>query len=286
MKVTEIAQSDAAYPELLRHIHEPPAKLYVRGMLPAENAPCIAIVGSRKCTPYGKQAAYDLAYALAKAGVTVVSGMALGIDGEAHLGALDAGGRTIAVLGTGVNDASLYPHSHIELARRIMEQGAVISEYEPGTPAYPNQFPERNRIVSGLSRGVIIVEADLRSGSLITARLALEQGRDVFAVPGPIYSRTSQGTHALIQEGAKLVAKAEDILQDWGLSGAASAAEDATLSDEERAVLAAVSAGPAHTDALIAQLDLPSHAVLSLLSILELKRKVQHIGNNTYVVKD
>lgn len=286
MKVTEIAQNDAAYPELLRHIHEPPQKLYVRGTLPADDAPCVAIVGSRKCTAYGKQVAYDLSFALAKAGITVVSGMALGIDGEAHQGALDAGGRTIAVLGTYIDDASISPRSHRELSERIMHQGALITEHGPGNSVQRYHFLNRNRIVSGLCRGVVIAEADERSGSLATARFALEQNRDVFAVPGPIYSRTSRGTHTLIQQGAKLVTKADDILQEYEFEQGILPLRIEALSDEEQAVLAAVSDGPAHTATLIAKLDLPSHAVLSLLSILELKQKVQHIGDNTYVVKD
>ncbi len=284
--VKEISIKSKEYPKSLRHIVEPPDILFVRGELLPEDTIAVAIVGSRKCTSYGKQVAYDLAFALAQAGVTVVSGMALGIDGEAHKGALDAGGRTIAVLGTGVDDASLYPRTHAALALRIIKQGAIVSEFATGTPALPRHFPQRNRIIAGLSLGTVVAEADMRSGSLITAGFALEQGKEVFAVPGPLYSRASSGAHALIQQGAKLITCAEDILSELNIKPKTAQSQNgAQLTKEERMICAAIEKGPAETDALIAGLDLPSHAVLSLLAMLELKQKIAHIGNNTYVIK-
>lgn len=287
MDIKEIAIASAEYPEGLRHIAVPPQKLYIRGELLASDANAVAIVGSRKCTHYGKQVAYDLANALARRGVTVVSGMALGIDAEAHKGALDAGGRTIAVLGTGVDDASIYPHTHTPLAERIAEAGAVLSEFEPSTPAYPGNFPQRNRIISGLSYGTVVVEADARSGSLITARFALDQGKEVFAVPGQIYSRTTRGVHRLIQEGAKLITSVEDIFEELPqLTVTSAAQQDTTLTEDETRIIELIAREPSHVDHLIEQLALPSHATLGLLAMLELKDKIQHIGNNTYAIKE
>ena len=287
MDIKEIAITSAEYPEGLRHIAVPPQKLYIRGELLASDANAVAIVGSRKCTHYGKQVAYDLANALARRGITIVSGMALGIDAEAHKGALDAGGRTIAVLGTGVDDASLYPHTHKPLAERIAEAGAVLSEFEPGTPAYPGNFPQRNRIIAGLAYGTVIVEADERSGSLITARFALDQGKEVFAVPGQIYSRTTRGVHRLIQEGAKLITSVEDILEELPqLAATAVVPQDVTLTEDEARIVELIAREPAQVDYLIEQLALPSHATIGLLAMLELKDKIQHIGNNTYAIKE
>ncbi len=286
MEIAEIGIADKKYPKSVRHIVEPPAVLFVRGELLPGDETAVAIVGSRKCTAYGKQVAYDLAFACAKAGVTVVSGMALGIDGEAHKGALDGGGRTIAVLGTGVDDASLYPRAHTALAQRIMKQGAILSEFSPGTPALPHHFPQRNRIISGLALGTIVVEADMRSGSLITAGFALDQGKEVFAVPGPIYAQSSAGAHALIQQGAKLVTCVEDVLHELNIAPVtAPIAADEHATKEEKLILGVIEKGAAETNAIIAELDLPSHAVLSLLAMLELKQKISHIGNNTYVIK-
>ncbi len=287
MDIKEVSIKDENYPEGLRHIAVPPEMLYIRGELLASDANAVAIVGSRKCTHYGKQVAYDLANALARRGVIVVSGMALGIDAEAHKGALDAGGRTIAVLGTGVDDASIYPHTHKPLAERIVRAGAVLSEFEPGTPAYPGNFPQRNRIIAGLAYGTVIVEADERSGSLITARFALDQGKEVFAVPGQIYSRTTRGVHRLIQEGAKLITSVEDILEELPqLVTTTVAQQDTTLTEDEARIIELIAREPAQVDHLIEQLALPSHATLGLLAMLELKDKIQHIGNNTYAIKE
>ncbi len=284
MEITEIAITDKNYPERVRRIYEPPKKLFVRGELLPEDEIGIAIVGARKCTQYGKQVAYDLAFALAQYGVTIVSGMALGIDGEAHRGALDAGGRTIAVLGTGVDENSIYPHTHKSLAEKIIAQGAVLSEFEPGTPALPHHFPQRNRIISALSLGVVVIEANEKSGSLITARFALEQGKDVFAVPGPIYAQTSIGTNKLIQQGAKLVITAQDILDELGIEQIKKAAtrDDEEIPAEHRLILTLIAEETISTDELIAKTQLPSSIVLSTITMLELQNKIQRVGANTY----
>ncbi len=213
--VTLITWQDDSYPPALRTIPDPPLVLYVRGAL-APDEVAVAIVGSRQASPYGQQAAQQLSYDLALRGITVISGLARGIDACAHRGALKASGRTVAVLGSGLNH--IYPPEHEALAHQITEQGALISEYPMDSSPIPHHFPRRNRIISGLALGVVVVEARSRSGALITADCALEQGREVFAVPGPITAITSQGTHALLKQGARLVSSIEDILEELRLT--------------------------------------------------------------------
>ncbi len=286
MDIQEVPITSTHYPERLRQIHEPPAMLYMRGdMLPQDDI-AIAIVGSRKCTQYGKQVSYDLAFSLAKAGVTIVSGMALGIDGEAHRGALDAGGRTIAVLGTGIDEKSIYPHTHLSLAQRILKNGVVMSEFEPGTPGLPHHFPQRNRIISGLSLGVVVVEGSEKSGSLITANFALEQGKDVFAVPGPIFAQTSIGTNKLIQQGAKLILNAQDVLDELGLEQQPIQLKvDEQLSKEYMLILSAITQEAISANDLIVKTQLPSSFVLEALTMLELQNKIQRLDAHTYGIK-
>ena len=204
--------SGAGYPRWLREIHDPPEILHVRGTLLEVDAAAVAIVGTRAATPYGLGVAGRLAEELAGCGITVVSGLAEGIDAAAHEGALKAGGRTIAVVGHGL--ARIYPPQHQKLADRIAESGCVLSEFPMEEKPNPWNFPKRNRIISGLSLGVVVVEAPFKSGALITARFAMEQGREVFAVPGPVYSRQSEGALALIKDGARLVCGVEDILEE------------------------------------------------------------------------
>jgi len=273
---------DADYPEALKTIYDPPLALYVRGKLRPADRQAVALVGSRRCTFYGRSVADRLAGQLARAGLTVVSGLARGIDMAAHEGALKAGGRTLAVLGSALD--RLYPPEGAELAERIAAQGAVISEYTLGREADRTTFPYRNRIVSGLAKGVLVVEADTKSGAMITARVAAEQGRNVYAVPGRIDSPASRGCHKLIQEGAKLAADARDVLEDFellpGWDAAAGAAEPGPLSRfqfsaEEQAVVGALVGGPMDADTLARQSGVGVAALNGLLLNLELKHVVK-----------
>ncbi|HDY73459.1 MAG TPA: DNA-protecting protein DprA [Candidatus Jorgensenbacteria bacterium] len=211
--IYSVTHKETLYPYLLREITSPPSPLYYRGRLPERSEPLIAIVGTRKATARGKLFAKRLAQELAERRITVVSGLALGIDGAAHEGALLGGGKTIAVLANGLD--SIYPREHRELAVRLLEQqGCIVSDYVLGTPPLPNQFLERNRIISGLCVAVVVVEAPARSGALSTARHAADQGRDVFVVPGPAESEYYRGSHALIRDGARLITTASDIFDD------------------------------------------------------------------------
>ncbi len=271
--------SDPDYPGLLRHIPDPPPWLYVSGNL-ADSSPAIAMVGSRSASRYGLDAARRLAAHLALRGVTVVSGMALGIDTAAHQGVLEAGGRTVAVLGSGLG--RIYPPENRSLARRIASAGAVVSEWAMDSGPDAHHFPRRNRIISGMCLGTVVVEASRRSGALITARLALEQNREVFAVPGSIGSLKSAGSHHLIRQGAKLVERVEDILEEfpgYTKSMTAPAAGDVpagqkdvptTLSNEALRVLAALEAYPVHIDVLARTVALPPGTLAGLLLELEL----------------
>jgi DNA processing protein len=274
------------YPALLRDIAQPPPLLYVRGNLIPDDDWAVAVVGTRDASPYGRQVAQRLASALANNHVTVVSGLALGIDGIAHRAALDAGGRTLAIMGCGLD--TLYPPSHRDLAERIVQSGALISDYPLGTRPEPNNFPPRNRIISGLSLGTLVVEAGLGSGALITVRFALEQGRETFAVPGNIYNRASMGTNASIQRGeAKLVTRVEDILEELNLTMVAQQSEvretlPATL--DERLLLGLVSAEPVHLDELVRTSGLPTATVSSTLVMMELKGLVRRVDNTSYIL--
>src|SRR5947208_8547963 len=209
--MSTVALGDAAYPALLREIHDPPGRLYIEGRLPI--APTIAIVGSRRATPYGCRAAHRLARELSSAGVVVVSGLARGIDAAAHRGALEASTPTVAVMATGVH--RIYPPEHAELARAIARTGALVTAAEDGTLPLPGRFPVRKLIISVIILGVVVVEADERSGALITARMAAEQGREVFCVPGSIENPLAIGGHQLIKDGAKLVQTVEDVLDEF-----------------------------------------------------------------------
>ncbi len=299
-----LALDDGAYPSLLREIPDPPVTLYVRGAWRAcLEAPCVGVVGSRRCSTYGQNVALSLARDLASRGLTVVSGLARGIDAAAHRGALEAGGRTAAVLGTGLDE--VYPRDHRRLADEILERGgALVTQFPLGTPPVAENFPYRNRIISGLSLGVVVVEASELSGSLITARLALEQGREVFAVPGNITSRNSFGTNFLIKgAGAKLVQQWQDVVAELPAElaaallppepkgeskarGASMAPLPADLSDEERAVLKLLSADePAHIDALAGRSGLPVQELSALLLGLEMRDLVRQLPGTCFVRK-
>ncbi len=255
------------YPALLAAIYDPPRRLYLRGArfgLLAQ--PCIAVVGARACSAYGAQVARWLGRELAAAGAVVVSGLARGVDAEAHRGALDAGGRTIAVLGCGIDRD--YPSAHAELARQIAELGLVVSEYPPGVEPAPWRFPARNRIVAGLSLATVVVEARERSGALITAEFALEEGREVFAVPGEITAALSAGTNALLRSGATPLLEADDVISAVGLEAPAPVRREPD--GAAGLVLSALADGPAGADELSRRTGLPADEVAAALAQLEL----------------
>lgn len=277
-----ITLSDPDYPALLGEIIDPPLALHVRGDRTLPASPCVAIVGSRRASPYGINAARHLARQLAQAGLTIVSGLALGVDAAAHEAALDCGGRTIAVLGTGVD--LTYPRSNAKLFRRIEAEGLILSEFGPGTPPLPENFPVRNRVISGLSLGTVIVEATGRSGSLITARMAAEQGREVFAVPGSIFSAGTEGTHRLIQYGAKLVHDAGDVFDELPGEFRRKEAVLEKPPAELQEVLAVLSREEAsHIDSIAARLSCAPGAVAESLLQLELGGWVRALPGGKYV---
>ncbi|MBI4054207.1 MAG: DNA-protecting protein DprA [Candidatus Doudnabacteria bacterium] len=281
---------DNNYPRLLQEITDPPAVLYVKGNLnQALGRPAVAVVGTRKISSYGKMAAENLAAALAHAGVCLISGLALGVDGLVHRTALANSGATVAVLGSGLNQASIYPGAHRGLSQTIVESGgAVISEFPIGSLPLKQNFPRRNRIISGLALGVLVIEADLASGSLITARHALEQNRQVFAVPGPIFNATSAGTNNLLKLGAKPVTSVEDILSELNLEVTPSVAEKSAPltadSKDEEILLKLLNFEPVHVNTLIKASNLPASVVSSTLLMMELKGKVRNLGALQYVL--
>lgn len=276
---------DPRYPETLRHVDDAPPLLYVRGTLEEADARALAVVGTRKATKHGRDVTYELCRRLAENGLTIVSGLAHGIDTAAHNGALDGGGRTIAVLGNGVDKA--YPQENRDLARRIVSSGAVISEFPIGTPPHGKNFPRRNRIISGLSLGVLVAEAPIASGAIITAELALEQGREVFALPGSITNKMAAGTNRLIQDGAKLVMDERDILDELNIrhekrQTRAHTEQVAPANDKESAVLALLGAEPIHIDEIIRMSGLSVAEVTSTLTVLELKGLAEMTGHMQY----
>ncbi len=267
------------WPGLLEECPDPPYLLYVRGDTALLGHPQIAVVGSRKASRQGIENAGRFARDLAVAGMAVTSGLALGIDAAAHTGALDAPGRTLAVIGTGIDIQ--YPRRNAALTGRIVEAGAVVTELPPGTPPTPDQFPQRNRIISGLSLGVLVIEAALRSGSLITARLALEQNREVFAIPGSIHSATSRGCNALLKAGAKLVTDVADILEEfagWVAPAVPPVEAPAMPNDECAHLFAALGFEPVSLDVLQNSLGMTTAQLLPLLTELQLQGKIEQCG--------
>lgn len=312
---------DTAYPALLKEIDTPPIVIYIRGELTSEDSLSLALVGSRDAKDYGRKASYRLSYQLAQRGLTIVSGLAKGIDTAAHRGALESGGRTVAVMGSGLS--FVYPAANTDLAEKITASGALISEFPMETTPKPNNFPRRNRIISGLTLGTVVVEASNRSGALITARLAGEQGREVFAVPGEIFSELSTGTHRLINDGAKLVNTVDDLLNELPrhavnqIQSAASASpmsnvetepspeapivEKRTaaqpsieveqpsqvtpppdLTPDEKTVFDAIEDPSSHIDTIVRATQLPIGQVSSVLLMLELKGIVQQLPGKQF----
>ncbi|MCL0057811.1 DNA-processing protein DprA [Dehalococcoidales bacterium] len=285
--VKVVTWHDPDYPSRLKEIYDYPPLLYIRGCLLPEDEWCLAVVGTRRATAYGRQVTEEIVADLARSKITIVSGLAKGIDSIAHQSALEAGGRSIAVFACGLD--IVYPSENANLARRIIQQGALISEYPLGTRPKANNFPRRNRIMSGLSLGVLIIEAGERSGAMITARLALEQNREVFAIPGSVLSPASRGTNHLIQEGAKLVCDYTDILEELNLITITVARqmemkEFLPSSDTESLLLKQLSAEPPHIDEVCRSSGLPISTVSSTLAMMELKGLVKQVGTMNYVL--
>ena len=287
IKYPSIPINDEQYPPQLREIAQPPKVLYVRGHIP-KNRPMIGVVGTRRCTPYGKRVTEHIVKGLVRAGCVIVSGMAIGIDSEAHKAALEAGGETVAVVGSGIDESIVYPSSNKVLAREIEKHGAVISEFDPYAHSETYFFPQRNRVISGLSLGVVVIEAKERSGALITANFALEQNREVFAVPGGVFWETSAGPNNLIKQGAKAVTCAADILEELNL----------TVPDEESKKIIAKNpteqkiidvfsknpGAPVHIDIIVGKTKLSASEVSSALTMMELQEKVKNLGGDYYTI--
>jgi DNA processing protein len=277
---------DDDYPSRLKEIHDFPPVIYIRGEIFAQDEYCLAVVGTRNPSVYGKQITEEIVSELAHNKITIVSGLAKGIDTIAHRSALSAGGRTIAVMGGGLD--SVYPAENAELARNILKNGALVSEYAPGTKPRPENFPRRNRIMSGLCLGVLVIEAGETSGSLITAHMAFEQDRDVFAIPGSVLSPASIGTNKLIMEGtARLVRNAADILQELNLTAVTEQIEVKEVipaSDTEAVILKQLGAEPRHIDEISRACGLPVSVASSTLAMMELKGMVKQIGAMNYAL--
>ncbi|MCK4453946.1 DNA-processing protein DprA [Candidatus Parcubacteria bacterium] len=291
-EIKTISIEDKDYPKRLKEIKNAPEVLYYRGKIIAEE-PCFGIVGTRMCSSYGKQAALEIAGDLSEAGLTIVSGFAQGIDTFAHLGVLEREKRTIAVLGTGLDEKTIYPQSNLKIVEKVLENnGLLISEYPSGTPGSNFSFPNRNRIISGLCLGILVVEAKEKSGALITAEWARKQGRKVFALPGSIYSRNSKGCHFLIKRGAKLVENAQDILKElnpellmFDINSHSNFKPEIKGENEaEKLVLIALSQQALYIDKIIERTKLSPAKVASTLSNLEIKNKVRDLGRNIFAL--
>lgn len=287
LNIGYITMYDKDYPPLLKEAHDSPAILYIRGSVQALKMPGIAVVGSRKFTNYGRKIAYDLSKSCADAGLCIVSGLALGIDAMAHRAALDANGITVGVLGCGLD--KIYPATNFALGKEIMERGgAVISEFPPGTPPLVHHFPQRNRIIAGLSMGTLVIEAAQESGALITAYQALDYNRDVFAVPGNIDSEMSKGANVLIQKGAKMVTCADDIFDEFDITVKKSEQKSKEIfpeSGEELKVKACLSSGDKSIDEIISESKINIIALSSTLSMMEMKGVVENLGGGRFKLR-
>lgn len=287
--IKEIKINDKKYPVLLKEISDPPGLLYYRGNLEALDYPlALAVVGTRRCSPYGRQAVRTIVKDLAQAGITIISGMARGIDTEAHRSALEHKAPTIAILGSGIDDKAIYPQQNLKLAHDIIESGGLImSEYEAGRPGLPHQFPERNRIVAGLSQGTLVVEAPMKSGSRITARLALEYNRDVFVVPGSIFSRLHEGSHWILQQGAKCVTNGKDILEEYDISLEKQKSIPHELTKNEQSIFELIESCPeaVHVDKIIQETKLGAIELSQILTSLMMRGIIQEGEPNAYLIK-
>ena len=290
-----ITINDPIYPSALKEIYSAPAALYIKGELHPQDQLAIAVVGTRRPSPYGQQLTPQITTSLVQNGLTIISGLAYGIDTLAHEAALRAGGRTIAVLGSGLDQKSIYPPTNRKLAEKISQQGAIISEYPLGTPAHKQNFPARNRIISGLSLGILVIEAAEKSGALITAQHALEQNREVFAIPGSIYNPNSAGPNNLIKIGAKLVAGPNDILEELNLplplldtrleSQRSISALSVNLENEtEKLIIKNLSHEPLHIDKISELTKLDASIVNSILTMMEIKGIIKNLGGMNFVI--
>ncbi|MFA6427781.1 MAG: DNA-processing protein DprA [Candidatus Magasanikbacteria bacterium] len=282
-----VTNEDSEYPELLKQIYDPPFCLFVRGKLKTD-AFNLAVVGTRKYTPYGKQVTEEIVGELARQGIVIISGLAFGIDSIAHAVTIKNQGTTIGILGSGIDDDHIYPVAHRELAQTIIERGgAIISEYPPGTQPSTFTFPRRNRIIAGMSLGTLVIEAGEQSGALITAQVALDSGREVFAIPQNITSRTAKGPNNLIKMGARAVTSVQDILDALNLQNISQYVTNTEVlpdSPSEAHILAHVSKEPIHVDELIKKSGLNSQTVNSTLTLMEMKGKVRNVGGMMYVL--
>ncbi|MFW5888465.1 MAG: DNA-processing protein DprA [Patescibacteria group bacterium] len=293
-KIKTVKITDKNYPELLSQIYDPPPLLYWKGedIARLNKEPALAVVGSRKYSAYGKQVTDSLIPEIANNKITVISGMALGIDSLAHYNTLKAGGKTVAILGSGLDEYNIYPPQNRGLMKKIIETGGtVISEFPPGTPPTKYTFPQRNRVVSGLSLGVLVVEAAKRSGALITAEFASDQGREIFAIPGNIYSPVSRGTNDLIKKGAHMITEAGDVMEILGIDPVAnketgSLFDNTPLSETEKRIIKILSFEPVSLDDIIKNSRLDTSTVNSTLSILEIKGIIKDTGNKKYILND
>ncbi|MBI2356119.1 MAG: DNA-protecting protein DprA [Candidatus Doudnabacteria bacterium] len=279
-----VLTGDEDYPPLLSEISQPPPILYIRGNVQLLRQPGLAVVGTRKMTQYGKHITQELVATLAASNLVIVSGLAFGVDAEAHNTTLNSGGSPIAVLASSLDNSSISPRANFLLAQKIIQQGCLVSEYPLGMVVQKQNFPIRNRIISGLSLGTLVIEADLESGALITANYALEQNREVFAVPGSIFSEVSQGTNELIKRGAKLVTSARDIIQELNIDlNLNQAVPLEPTAPEEKVLLELLSKEPTHIDELVRSIKKPAAEVNTLLTMLELKGRVKNLGGSHYV---
>lgn len=284
MEMRKISRTSPEWVEGLNSTWQPPASLFVRGVLPRGQG--VAVVGTRKMTQYGLAVVNLLVPELVRLGRVVVSGLALGIDGAAHRACIDTGGRTVAVLGTPIDDKGIYPRSHFRLAQDILKSGgALVSEYAPGTDTFPSHFPERNRIVVGLSEAVLVIEAPFKSGAMITARLALDAGREVWAVPGPITHPNAQGPNWLIKQGATPICGPDDVAAALGVVPAERGIQlELALSEEGRKIVESLRAGPLSTDAIAKAAGLASNRIGAVLTELEMAGAISSFGGGRFIL--
>lgn len=283
--IKTIKKQDKEFPSALKKIIDPPELLYYRGSLELGNNPTIAVVGTRRCSNYGKQATIEIVSQLARAGFIIVSGMARGIDAIAHQSALDNQAKTIAILGTGLDKKTIYPQQNLKLAEEIVKQGgALISEFPAKTPGYKANFIQRNRLISGLALGVLVIEAKSRSGALNTANHAFKQGKKVFALPGSVYSLNSKGPHHLIKKGARLIESAEDILKELQMDLKLGKLKIKPESQEEETILKTLKNQALNIDEIIKQSGLETSQAISVLTNLEAKDKIKNLGGNTFTI--